>query len=131
TILDGEGAEAAQLDAVAARHRSDDLAEDGVDDVLHVALIEVRVLRRDALHELGFDHRSAIPDLTRNEWLRLQFADEGCQSANRPSGWSRSTACTVDQPSSRRANAPRPTASSVAIAAVCRKGKSLNRSRSR
>src|SRR5215831_12828967 len=35
TVLDGEGAEAAQLDAVAARHRSDDLAEDGVDDVFH------------------------------------------------------------------------------------------------
>ena len=32
--------------------------EDGVDDVLDVALVEMRVLAvRDALHELGFDHR--------------------------------------------------------------------------
>src|SRR5262245_17740720 len=57
TILDGEGAEAAQLDAIAARHRRDDLAENRVDDVLHVTLVEVGILRRDALHELGFDHR--------------------------------------------------------------------------
>ena len=45
-VLDREGAEAAQLDPVAARHRGDDLIEDGVDDVLDVALIEMRVLRR-------------------------------------------------------------------------------------
>src|SRR5262245_18190983 len=57
TILDGESSEAAQLDAVAPRHRGDDLAENGVDDVLDVALVEMRVLRGDALHELGFDHR--------------------------------------------------------------------------
>src|SRR5712691_10791351 len=63
TVLDGESAEAAQLDAVAAGHGRDDLAEDGVDDVLHVSLIEMRVLRRDALHELGFDHRCCRPDL--------------------------------------------------------------------
>src|SRR5262245_56662934 len=39
TILDGERAEAAQLDAIAPRHGGDDLAENGVDDVLHVALV--------------------------------------------------------------------------------------------
>src|SRR5215468_7304891 len=56
-ILDRERAEAAQLDPIAARHGGGDLAEDGVDDVFDVALVEMRVLRRDALHELGFDHR--------------------------------------------------------------------------
>src|SRR5262249_46319543 len=56
-VLDRESAEAAQLDAIAARHRRDDLAENGVDDVLHVALVEMRVLRGNALDELGFDHR--------------------------------------------------------------------------
>src|SRR6266478_3097933 len=60
-VLDRESAEAAQLDPVAARHRRDDLAENGVHDVLHVALVEMRVLRRDALHELGFDHRCCRP----------------------------------------------------------------------
>src|SRR5262249_15841717 len=56
-VLDGEGSKAPQLDPVAARHRRDNLAENGVDDVFHVALVEMRVLRRDALHELGLDHR--------------------------------------------------------------------------
>src|SRR5947209_7829745 len=60
-VLDGEGAEAAQLDAVAGRHGRGDLAENGVDDVLHVALIEMRVLRSDTLHELGLDHRWRHP----------------------------------------------------------------------
>src|SRR5262249_16095619 len=60
-VLDGEGAEAAQLDPIAARHGRDDLTENGVDDVFHVALVEMRVLRRDALHELGLDHRCCRP----------------------------------------------------------------------
>src|SRR4029077_10303863 len=63
-IFDGESSEAAQLNAVAARHRGDDLAENGIDDVLDVALVEMRVLRGDALHELGFDHRCR-PSLAR------------------------------------------------------------------
>src|SRR5262245_63217110 len=60
-VLDGEGAETAQLDAIAARHCRDDLAENGVDDVFHVALVEMGVLRRDALHELRLDHRCCRP----------------------------------------------------------------------
>src|SRR5262249_16644306 len=69
-VLDREGAEAAQLDPVATRHRSDNLAENGVDDVLHVTLIKMRVLRRDALHELGLDHRCCRPWAYRtNRWL--------------------------------------------------------------
>ena len=39
------------------RERRGDFAEHGVDDVLDVALIEMRVLRGDALDELGLDHR--------------------------------------------------------------------------
>jgi hypothetical protein len=56
TLLDREGAEAPQLDAIAARHRGDDLAQDGVDDLLDVALIEVGILRRNTLHKFGLDH---------------------------------------------------------------------------
>src|ERR1043166_4504169 len=60
-MLDRKGAEAPQLHPVAARERVDDFAEDRVDDVLHVALIGVRVLRRDALNEFGLDHRQCRP----------------------------------------------------------------------
>ena len=55
-LLHREGAEAAQFDPIAARHGGDDLAEDGVDDVLDVALIKMRVLRGNALNEFGLDH---------------------------------------------------------------------------
>src|SRR5215469_374727 len=55
-MLHREGPEAAQLDPVAARHGGDDLAQYRVDDVLDVALIEMRILRGDALHQLGLDH---------------------------------------------------------------------------
>src|SRR5581483_3152090 len=47
TALHREGAKAAQLDPVAARHRAGDFVEDGVDDVLDVALIKMRILRSD------------------------------------------------------------------------------------
>src|SRR4029079_2272948 len=43
-VRDRKRAEAAQLDAVAACERGRDLAKDGVDDVLDVALVQVRVL---------------------------------------------------------------------------------------
>src|SRR5215470_7231868 len=59
--------EAAQLDAVAARHRGSNLAEDDVHDFLNVVLPEMRVLRRDALHEFGFDHRCPSPLVTPKE----------------------------------------------------------------
>ena len=55
-LLHREGAEATQLDAVAARHGGHNLVEDSVDDVLDVTLIEVRVLRRNVLNEFGLDH---------------------------------------------------------------------------
>src|ERR1700728_4297361 len=57
-LLHGERTEAAQFNAVAARHRRDDLAENGVDDFLDIALVKVRILRGNALHEFGLDHGS-------------------------------------------------------------------------
>src|SRR5215472_4333587 len=56
TLLHRKGAEPAQLDAIAARHGGDDLAEDGVDDLLDVALVEMGILRRNTLHKFGLDH---------------------------------------------------------------------------
>src|SRR5262249_35322317 len=55
-LLHRKGAEPAQLDAIAARHSGDDLAEDGVDDLLDVALVEMGILRRNTLHKFGLDH---------------------------------------------------------------------------
>src|SRR5271169_2640732 len=52
-----ERAETAQLDALAARQGIGDLAEDGVDYVLNVTLIEMRIAGGHALHELRLDHR--------------------------------------------------------------------------
>src|SRR6185369_7437560 len=60
-MLDRESAETAQLDTVAARQRSDDLIEDRVHNVLHIPLVEVRVVLGDALNKFGFDHRSWDP----------------------------------------------------------------------
>src|SRR4029079_7059005 len=50
-MLDRKSTEAAQLDTVAARQGSDDLIENSVHDVLHVPLIEVRVVLGDALNK--------------------------------------------------------------------------------
>src|ERR1700744_3306522 len=51
TFLDREFAKPAQLDAIAPRHRGDDLIEKGVDDVFDFALIQMRSLRRYVLCE--------------------------------------------------------------------------------
>ena len=53
-------AEAAKLHPVAARKRCHDLLQDGVDDVLHVALEQVRIARGNALDELRFDHAGPL-----------------------------------------------------------------------
>src|SRR5712692_1175803 len=130
-MLDRERAEAAQLDTVAARERVDDFAEDRVDDVLDVALIKVRILRGDTLDQFRLDHRHLPPlGSTRGSVALVtaiahsgtraapaQLPDGGCQRANRPSRLRRSIACTVPEPSMRRASEPRPTASSTADAA--------------
>src|SRR5262249_35076221 len=52
TGLDREGTEAAQLNPVPAGQGRDDLAEDGVDDVLDISLVEVWVRCGDSLNEL-------------------------------------------------------------------------------
>ena len=52
SVLDREGTEAAQLDAVALGHSTRDLTKNRVDDVFDVALIKVGVLSRNALDEL-------------------------------------------------------------------------------
>src|SRR5437764_7504212 len=79
-IFDGKGAKAAQLDAIAARHGGDNLIEDSVDDILHVALVEMRILQRDALNELGFDHSTlpvVAPDLQATLFEHLLFRKSG------------------------------------------------------
>jgi len=60
-MLDRESAETAQLDAVAARQRSYDLIENRIHNVLHIPLVEVRVVLGDALNEFGFDRRNWGP----------------------------------------------------------------------
>jgi hypothetical protein len=61
TVLDRERAETAQLDAVAARQRRDDLIEDRVDYVLDIPLVQMRVVLGDTLNKFGFDHRDWDP----------------------------------------------------------------------
>src|SRR5262245_56896665 len=48
-MLDSEGAEAPELDPVAARQRLDDLVENDVDDTLDVSVIEMLVGRGNPL----------------------------------------------------------------------------------
>src|SRR6185437_6826963 len=115
TMLDRKGPETAQFDAIAFGHRRGDLVEDRVDDVLDVALIEMRILSGDVLDQFRLDHRR-----------RLQLDAGGCQSAKRPSRFSRSTVCTALQSSKRCASAFNPTASNIQ-AATCRNDKSLKR----
>src|ERR1700728_654359 len=134
-----ERAEAAELHAVTACHRRDDLSKDGVDDLLHVTLIEVRIVFGNALYKFGLDH--GCPRARLRSWIRkkrnaeaersaAQFALAGCQRANRPSRLSRSIACIVPQAPRLRASVPNPTASSTAAAMACRKGRSPKRLRS-
>ena len=52
---------AAQLDAIAARQCIDNLVEDRVDDVLDIALVQVRIVLGNALDEFGLDHRNWDP----------------------------------------------------------------------
>src|SRR5690606_21895574 len=56
------GTEAAKLDAIAPRHGIPDLVEDGVDDVLDIALEQMRIFRREFLDEFRLDH----------PWLQLR-----------------------------------------------------------
>jgi hypothetical protein len=51
-----ENAKVPQFDAVAARHRRDNLVDYSVDDFFHIVLVEARVPIGDKLDELGFEH---------------------------------------------------------------------------
>src|SRR3954471_21709250 len=77
-MLDRERAETAQFDPIAARQRRNDFVENGIHNILHIPLIEVRVVLGDALHQFGFDHR------TRNPWRGdMHFRENAlnCQDA--------------------------------------------------
>lgn len=56
-VFDRKRPEAAELDAVAARQRRGDLIEDGIDDLLDVPEIKMRVAIGNPLYKLGFDHQ--------------------------------------------------------------------------
>jgi len=60
-MLDGKCTKSAQFDPIAASQSRHDFIEDRVDDVLHIPLIEVRVVLGDALNQFGFDHRDLRP----------------------------------------------------------------------
>src|SRR6185437_14922393 len=90
-LLGREGAEAAQLDALAPGERVGDLAENGVDDSLDVTLIEIRIARGHALHEFRLDHRSSpletIPAFCRSscpEWRSASIANPQCFCSGDP-----------------------------------------------
>ena len=55
-LLGRERAEAPELHPLAAGERVGDLAENGIDDVFDVALIEVRITGGHALHKFRLDH---------------------------------------------------------------------------
>ena len=52
--LNREGSETPQFDSISATQGVDHFVQYRVDDLIYVALIKVRVLRRNALYEFGF-----------------------------------------------------------------------------
>jgi hypothetical protein len=54
-------AEAADFDPVSAAQGRIDRAQYSLDETFYVALVEMRILRGDAVDELGFDHRVVPP----------------------------------------------------------------------
>src|SRR6202012_1379871 len=65
-MLDRERTESTKFDPVAARQGSDDFIEDRVHNVLHISLIEMRVVLGDTLNKFGFDHRDWYPGTCRH-----------------------------------------------------------------
>src|SRR5690554_1155066 len=55
-VLHREGAKAAQFDAITARQSIADLIEDRIDDVLDIALEQMRIFRRKLLDKFRLDH---------------------------------------------------------------------------
>jgi hypothetical protein len=64
-MLDREGTEAAQLDAIAARKGRYDLLENRIHNVLDIPLVQMRVVLGDTLNKFGFDHREIGPGSVR------------------------------------------------------------------
>src|SRR4051812_5031813 len=64
-MLDGEGTEAAQLDAITARESRYDLFENRIHNVLDIPLVQMRVVLGDTLNKFGFDHREIGPGSVR------------------------------------------------------------------
>src|SRR4051812_46312007 len=64
-MLDREGAEAAQLDAVTACESRYDLFENRIHNVLDIPLVQMRVVLGDTLNKFGFDHREIGPGSVR------------------------------------------------------------------
>jgi hypothetical protein len=54
--LSRKGSETPQFDSISTTQSVDHFVEYRVDDLLYVAVIKVRVLRRNALYEFGFYH---------------------------------------------------------------------------
>lgn len=64
-MLDREGTEAAQLDAITAREGRYDLFENRIHNVLDIPLVQMRVVLGDTLNKFGFDHREIGPGSVR------------------------------------------------------------------
>lgn len=55
-MLHRKGAKTTQFDTIAFSQRLCDLAKDCVDNILHIPLVEMRVLSGYAMHKFGFIH---------------------------------------------------------------------------
>ena len=64
-MLNREGTEAAQLDAVTACEGRYDLFENRIHNVLDIPLVQMRVVLGDTLNKFGFDHREIGPGSVR------------------------------------------------------------------
>ena len=64
-MLDREGTEATQLDAITAREGRYDLFENRIHNVLDIPLVQMRVVLGDTLNKFGFDHREIGPGSVR------------------------------------------------------------------
>src|SRR5579875_1239982 len=80
-MLDREGAEPAQLDAIAARQRLGDLVEDRGDDDLDIPLVGMRIGRGKPLDEFGLGHRSAG---AKGQYASLPKPPAGVKPRRRP-----------------------------------------------
>ena len=64
-MLDREGTETTQFDAVTARECCYDLLENRIHNVLDIPLVQMRVVLGDTLNKFGFDHREIGPGSVR------------------------------------------------------------------